>query len=235
MSTTTSSPYTWSPGTSATRSASSRASSRRPARSTWPPTRTARGSPSPGTSWRCWPPGCRCGAWFSTRSPARPSAGRCRSRATSTAAWSTPRRPAASSTGCTATRSAPCCGRRSCPTSRPAGCNRWPPGSWWSGSGPAWPSWPPGGGTWPAASPSGGLRPRGKGSPPVSAPAWSAWTAGAWPRAGTSVKTAASRPLTWCGWTRRRPVSWRPPSRAPTSPCAPWRRSRGGAVPTPRS
>ena len=51
-------------------------------------------------------------------------------RARSTRRSSTRRRPAASSTGCTATRSARCCGRRSCPACRPVGCSRSPPG--WS-------------------------------------------------------------------------------------------------------
>ena len=49
--------------------------------------------------------------------------------ASSTAAWSMPRRPAASSTGSTATRSRRCCGRRSCPGLRPAGCRASPPAS----------------------------------------------------------------------------------------------------------
>ncbi len=59
--------------------------------------------------------GARCGAWSSTRSPARPSSVPCRTPATSTSGWSTRRRPGASSTACTATRSRRCCGARSAP------------------------------------------------------------------------------------------------------------------------
>ena len=51
---------------------------------------------------------------------------------------SRPRRPAASSTGSTATRSARCCGRRSCPACRPAACSRWRPGWSSTGSGSGW-------------------------------------------------------------------------------------------------
>ena len=46
-------------------------------------------------------------AWCSTRSPARPSSARWRTRASWTTGWSTRRRPAASSTASTATRSRP--------------------------------------------------------------------------------------------------------------------------------
>ncbi|GAB3852481.1 hypothetical protein GCM10029963_42140 [Micromonospora andamanensis] len=62
----------------------------------------------------------------------------------------TPRKPGASSTGSTATRFPRCCGRRSCRSSRRAGCSPWPPASWSSGSGSGWPSAPPSTGTsWP--------------------------------------------------------------------------------------
>ena len=78
--------------------------------------------------------------------PAGHRAGRPASGATSTAGWSTPRRPAASSTASTATRSRPCCGRRSCPGCRPDGCRAWPPAWWSSGSGRACASARPAGG-----------------------------------------------------------------------------------------
>ncbi len=135
------------------RSPSCAACSRRRTSSTWPPTRTARGSRSPGICSRCCSPGCRCGAWSSTRSPPAPSASRWPSRATSTGCWSTPRRPAASSIASSATRCRRCCGRWCAPASRQGGCRARPSASWWSGSGSGCASAPRRSGTWRGSSP----------------------------------------------------------------------------------
>ena len=107
----------------------------RPAkRSTWPPTRTGRGRPSPGTYSRCWT--CRRirpAESPSMRSPARwwlipsPTPGR------STKTWWMPSRPGGYWTASWATSSPRCCGRRSAGACPPDGSNRWPPGWWWSG------------------------------------------------------------------------------------------------------
>ena len=63
-----------------------------------------------------------------------------RTPATSTWTSSRPRRHAASSTASTATRSAPCCGARSCAVSRPVACSPSRPGSWWTASASGWSS-----------------------------------------------------------------------------------------------
>ncbi len=129
------------------RSPSSRRWSRTPTSSTSPRMRTARARRSPGTWCRRSSRRSRCAGWCSTRSRPARSPRRSPSRARSTSTSSTRRRPAASSTGSTATRSARCCGRRCCPSCRPAGCSRWPPASSSSANGPGWRSTPPSTGT----------------------------------------------------------------------------------------
>ncbi len=110
--------------------------------------------------------------WCSTRSPRRRSQDAVANPRDLDRRWSTPRRPAGSSTGSTATRSARCCGRRSCRGCRPAGCSRWPPAWSSSASGSGCVSSPPSTGTSPGSSTPAGRPPTP--SPRRSPRPWSA-------------------------------------------------------------
>ena len=147
-STKTSSRSTSSARTRRARSPNSRACSKTSTSSIWPQTVTVRAKRSPGTCWRPSSRAFRSSAWFSMRSPSRRSWKPPPTRATWTSTWSTPRRPAASWTGCTATRSARCCGRRWRPSCPRAGSNRWPPASSSSANATGWRSAAPRTGTW---------------------------------------------------------------------------------------
>ena len=169
--------------------------------------------------------------------PARRSPAPWPTRASSTPRWSTRRRPAASSTASTATRSARCCGRRCCPSCRPAACSRSPPASSWSASGSGWrfhaaDYWSLEG---TFAVPRPGRR-RGRGrADHASAPSWSASTTAGWPPAATSTPPPAGSPATSCTSTRPAPAVWPRGSRAARSRSAGSTRSPTAAVRTRRS
>ena len=181
---------------------------------TWPPTVTGRARPSPGICWRPSNLKSRSGGWCFTRSPNRRSGPPPKIPAIWTPTSSTPRRPAASWTGCTATRSARCCGRRSAGACRPGGCSPWRPASSFSASASGWPSVArPTGTSWPSWTPACQIRtPPRQGSPP----GWSLSTASGWRRAGTSTRWGCCAKPTrcWCS-TRPPPVRSRPGCRAP--------------------
>ena len=213
----------WSTPTSVSRSASSGSCSRTPTNSCSLPTRTAKARQSPGTWSKSSSRRCPPGGWSSTRSRQRRSPPPWQARARSITVWSRPTRPAACSTGSTATKSRPCCGRRSCRNCRRAASSPSRCGSSSTGRRSASRSALQGTGTSRQSSRRSPLTRTRRGL----RRSWSRSTAGGSPRAAISRQLASSvlpRPLRAssllrsCIWMRRLPLALPTGCKGPRSP-----------------